>query len=239
MTYLLTDTSINGQKHLLPRQKEQPIIRQEVSNMKSDLENIKRRILEHLDHISYVHPEDIPSIDLYMDQVTTFMERELGPSRRYENDKVLTKTMINNYAKNHLLPPPVKKKYSKEHLLLLVFIYYSKGILSLQDIRSVLEPLSGEYFNKKDGISISDIYQEILNAAPASLDQIREDLSSAFEHAGQSFPDAPEEDKEFLQFFSLITELSLDIYLKKRIIEKLIDTVINSDETSRSEKKGH
>ena len=71
--------------------------------------------------IDYIHPVDIPNIDLYMDQVTTFMEEQLSSTKRYEDDKILTKTMINNYAKNNLLPPPNKKKYSKEHLLVLIF----------------------------------------------------------------------------------------------------------------------
>ena len=50
-----------------------------------------------------MRPDDIPNIDLYMDQVTTFMEKELASSKRHEDDKILTKTMINNYAKNNLL----------------------------------------------------------------------------------------------------------------------------------------
>ena len=57
-----------------------------------------------------------------MDQVTTFMDSNLKDSKRYNADKILTKTMINNYAKNNLLPPPLKKKYSKEHILVLIFI---------------------------------------------------------------------------------------------------------------------
>ena len=65
----------------------------------------------------YVHPSIIPDIDLYMDQVTTFMDEHLSFSKRYDEDKILTKTMINNYAKNQLLPPPEKKKYSKDHIL--------------------------------------------------------------------------------------------------------------------------
>ncbi len=79
-------------------------------------------ILSSISRIEYVRPDSIPNIDLYMDQVTTFMEEQLSSSRRHEEDKILTKTMINNYAKNNLLPPPVKKKYSKEHVLALIFI---------------------------------------------------------------------------------------------------------------------
>lgn len=87
-------------------------------------------VLGRLDKLSYVKLEKIPELDLYMDQVTSFMEEQLKDTKRNQEDKVLTKTMINNYAKNRLLPPPVKKKYSKEHMLLLLFIYYYKNLLS-------------------------------------------------------------------------------------------------------------
>ena len=80
--------------------------------------------LEEWMKLDYVLPEDLPNIELYMDQVTTFMEEQLASSKRYPEDKILTKTMINNYAKNNLLPSPEKKRYSREHLLLLIFIYY-------------------------------------------------------------------------------------------------------------------
>ena len=62
------------------------------------------------------------------------MDEQLEACKRYEDDKILTKTMINNYAKNNLLPAPEKKKYSKEHVLTLLFIYYFKNLLSINDI---------------------------------------------------------------------------------------------------------
>ena len=74
--------------------------------------DLLQSILDSLDRIDYIRPDDIPDIELYMDQVTTFMEEHLQSSKRYPDDKILTKTMINNYAKNHLLPAPDKKKYS-------------------------------------------------------------------------------------------------------------------------------
>ena len=83
--------------------------------MKTNEERL-RDLMAYLEHLSHVKAEDIPDIDLYMDQVTTFMETHLKDTRRHPEDKVLTKTMINNYAKNNLLPPPVKKKYSKDHI---------------------------------------------------------------------------------------------------------------------------
>ena len=120
-------------------------------------------ILSSLSRIDYIKPEEIPGIDLYMDQVTTFMESKLKSSKRYPEDKVLTKTMINNYAKNDLLPPPVKKKYSKEHILLLTFIYYFKNILSINDIQTLLKPLTEKHFDvTDDSMEMIEIYDEIM-----------------------------------------------------------------------------
>ena len=116
--------------------------------MTIDTNDILNSILESLSRIDYIHPEDIPNIDLYMDQVTTFMDTQLSSTKRYADDKILTKTMINNYAKNNLLPPPVKKKYSKDHLLLLIFIYYFKSILSIKDIETLLKPMTDAGFGQ-------------------------------------------------------------------------------------------
>ena len=106
--------------------------------MTIDTKDILNSILASISRIDYIKPDEIPGIDLYMDQVTTFMENHLSSSKRHPEDKVLTKTMINNYAKNHLLPPPVKKKYSREHILMLTFIYYFKNIMSINDIQVLL-----------------------------------------------------------------------------------------------------
>ena len=106
--------------------------------MSNDIHEFLREVLDKLQKIDYVKPEELPNIDLYMDQVTTFMDSQLASTKRHEDDKILTKTMINNYAKNNLLPPPAKKKYSKEHILALLFIYYFKSLLSISDIQNIL-----------------------------------------------------------------------------------------------------
>ena len=107
--------------------------------MTVDTSDMLKSIFDTFSGLDYIRPEDIPNIDLYMDQVTTFMEEHLKKTRRYPEDKILTKTMINNYAKNNLLPSPEKKRYSKDHLLMLIFIYYFKNILSITDIQKLLQ----------------------------------------------------------------------------------------------------
>lgn len=180
-------------------------------------------ILEDLRKIDYVKPEDIPNIDLYMDQITTFMDSQLAASKRHADDKILTKTMINNYAKNNLLPPPAKKKYTKEHVLTLIFIYYFKNILSISDIQSILNPITERYFGKDADYRLEDIYREVFGLEHQETQNIIKDLAKKFNTAMQTFPDAEEEDAELLRTFSFICMLSFDVYIKKTLIEKIID----------------
>lgn len=180
-------------------------------------------ILKELSKIDYVKPEDIPNIDLYMDQITTFMDSQLAASKRHEDDKILTKTMINNYAKNDLLPPPEKKKYTKEHVLTLIFIYYFKNILSINDIQSILNPITKKYFGKDKDLGLEYIYKEVFGLEHQETKNIMKDLAKKFTTAMQTFPDAPDEDAELLRNFSFVCMLCYDVYVKKTIIEKIID----------------
>ncbi|MDO4416806.1 MAG: DUF1836 domain-containing protein [Eubacteriales bacterium] len=107
---------------------------------------MRRELEEIFLQFPTIRTADIPGIDLYMDQVTTFLQENLrGLSRDPEGDKFLTKTMINNYVKNKVLIPPVKKKYSREHMMLLIMIYYMKSFLSIGDIRSITGPVTEHY----------------------------------------------------------------------------------------------
>ena len=141
--------------------------------MTIDTKDMLNSILSSISRIDYVRPDDIPNIDLYMDQVTTFMEKELASSKRHEDDKILTKTMINNYAKNNLLPPPVKKKYSKEHLLVMIFIYYFKNFLSIKDIETMLTPITDKYFDTDKDFDITSIYKEVCELEKSTDSGIR------------------------------------------------------------------
>jgi len=192
--------------------------------MKINNGDLLNSILESLDRIEHIDPEDIPNIDLYMDQVTTFMDTKLRPTSRFpEEDKILTKTMINNYAKNDLLPPPVKKKYSKEHVLLLIFIYYYKGILSINDIQTLLKPVTEQYFQNGGDFNLEKIYKEVFSMEKSEIETLKKDVIRKYRAAEQTFQDAPEENADFLRKFSFICALSFDVYVKKLMIEKIVD----------------
>lgn len=194
--------------------------------MHIDTKNLLNSIMESFDRISYVKSSDIPNIDLYMDQVTTFMDKNFRKTTRYPgDDKVMTKTMINNYAKNDLLPPPVRKKYSREHILVLIFIYYYKGILSISDIQTLLGPVTEKFFHKEEAFDIQSVYEEVFQVGYDQIEALKQHVIAEYDCAMGTFEDAPEENREFLKLFSFICFLSFDVYMKKQLIEKLIDEI--------------
>lgn len=198
------------------------------------------QLLKKLSQIDYIKPGEFPNIDLYMDQVTTFMNTHLADSKMVADDKILTKTMINNYAKNDLLPPPVKKKYSKEHMIVLIFIYYFKNILSISEIQNMLNPLTERFFDPNDNpghISMDDIYKEIYGTIKGQVNSFSEDTEIKATLASEHFEHVKNRaDREFLQTFSMICMLGFDVFLKKQVIENLIEKITPEPEDRKDKK---
>lgn len=200
-------------------------------------EDYVRSLLRRMAQVNYIKPTEVPDIDLYMDQVTTFMDEHLKSCKRFEDDKMLTKTMINNYTKNNLLPSPTKKKYSKEHMLLLIFIYYFKSFLSISDIQKIFEPLTERFYGKVGDISLEDIYKEVYKFERKQVDSLVKSVIRQYKNAEETFQDAKnDEDREFLTTFSFVCMLSFDVYCKKMMIEKIIDEQL-APLASKHEKK--
>ncbi len=110
----------------------------------------------------------IPDFGLYMDQVITFMEK-------YYPEKPLTKTMINNYTKDNILFSTHKKKYLREHLMVLSLIQVLKKTLSLPEIKVLLEPISEEV-TKGELENLYRIYGEFYDAQNTHLISLAEKL---------------------------------------------------------------
>ncbi len=198
---------------------------------KKTFHEIKAQIDEWI-KLDYIFPEDIPSIELYMDQITTFMDKQLHGNKRHEEDKILTKTMINNYSKNALLPPSDKKKYSKDHIILLIYIYYLKNFLSINDIQNLLQPMTDSYFQKSSGTTMADIYTDLFALEQQYGIKVRESIQEVYEIADKQF----EASDDYLKTYAMITMLSYDIYAKKQLVEKLIDS-LHEDPVSKAELK--
>ena len=184
-------------------------------------EDLINQVLEEIESFNI---DDIPNIDLYMDQVTTYLNGKFNTSKRHDDDKLLTKTMINNYAKSRLLPPPEKKKYSKDHMIILILIFFFKNVISINDIQTIVTPLLKDYYNNDDiPNSLEDVTNAFLNHVQKS--DLIEPLIKEFKNSQNIFGDLESSDRESIETIGLIATLSYDMYIRKRLIEKLIDSL--------------
>lgn len=152
--------------------------------------------------------EDIPNIDLYMDQVIQLFERTFEATTRTEGETILTKTMINNYAKKKLFFPVTNKKYTKNHLILISLIYQLKGTVSMNDIKTTLTELNQGVAN--DTLDLEAFYATYLDQAAQNLETF------------ESQHDTPV-DLEAIDQLQQILSLAHMSNLYRRAAERLID----------------
>ena len=122
----------------------------------------------------------------------------------------------------------LEKKYSKEHLLMLTFIYYLKNILCINDIQTLLDPISQNYFSGDGSMDMTELYNEIMNLELKQIEPLAKDVTKKYKLACSSFEHATEEEQDFLRKFSFICMLSFDVYVKKQVIEKIIDDMADN-----------
>lgn len=184
------------------------------------MENINQ-FIESLGLENILTLEEIPKLDLYMDQVIQLFENKFADSKRNPKDKVLTKTMINNYAKGKLFFPIKNKKYSREHLILISLIYQLKGGLSISDIKDTLKGINqrivaGEF-------PLDKFYTGYLDLISQNGEDFKEDLkvcAQRVDNAGSALEDNhPEELKQILMIATLIHMSNM----YKRAAEKIVD----------------
>ena len=183
-----------------------------------------------LDDIDTFNIDDIPNIDLYMDQVTTYLNDKFANTKRHEDDKLMTKTMINNYVKSRLLPSPEKKKYTKDHMMVLIMIYFFKNIISINDVNKLITPLLDSYFHNEE-IPLENIINTFLTFAKQC--NLTDSILTEYNECREIFKDANVKDKEYLETMGLITILSYDTFVRKIVIEKLIDSLPDTENNEK------
>ena len=161
-----------------------------------------------------IHIADIPNIDLYMDQIITLIEGKYSSNKRFDNDKLLTKTMINNYSKEGLIKPIKGKKYSREHIVQMLMIYSMKNTLSIQEIKSVFAGIYSE--EGFDSQALQRCYEGFLEEKQQIREMSQEMVSSFMEKA-----DINMEDKQEL-LVALMGITALSSYMKN-IAQGIID----------------
>lgn len=181
-------------------------------NIKEMMENL------HLD--SKLTMDDIPNLDLYMDQVIQLFENKYAAAKRNEEEKILTKTMINNYSKGKLFFPIKNKKYSPEHVMLINMIYEMKTSLSIRDIKQTLDPLNNRMM--KEEFELNPIYEFFLELTEKNLERFSNDSNEIINEVKKSSDALQEDDDYWNKFFLILSFVNMSNYYR-RVAEALVD----------------
>lgn len=170
--------------------------------------------IEKIFNYEGISKEEIPRIPLYMDQLIGFFDDSMDVFKRDSDDKILTKTMVNNYVKVKVIDPPIKKKYSREQLMMLAMIYQMKNVLSINDLKMFFD-------QKRDGSSLQDI--------DSLYDRFTEIETEQIKTLGETYDFMLQDDYDKNKMIDSILNLIIEANLKKRLAEMLIDNLIQDD----------
>ncbi len=174
--------------------------------------------------------ERLPDIGLYMDQVQTYIDRQLGLYRLNEEDKLLTPAMINNYIKDGLIPRAEAKKYGPVHLALLIMIATLKQVLSIQDLNQLLS-------DYREPEPVASLYRQFLHDQRCSLQdteaRVIEELDRLTEKLNQKESEALDSD-----VMQALRELSLALCIEARtkiLVAQKIMSILSNEQTILTE----
>lgn len=179
-------------------------------------------ILNNLQLQSNIKLDEIPEIDLYMDQVIQLFESKLSDQKRNDDEKILTKTMINNYAKGKLLLPIKNKKYSKEHIILMSLIYNLKGALSINDIKISLDNIVNSEAQESE-YPLREVYSCFLEDCNNDEISFIDDVNKRVESINKKVDEEEVLNGDFEKKFLLLCSLVNMSNMYRRMSEKLID----------------
>ena len=188
-------------------------------------------ILEGLGLETNLKLDEIPNIDLYMDQLIQLFENKFADSKRNDEEKILTKTMINNYAKGKLIFPIKNKKYSKEHLILMSLIYQLKGALSINDIQTTLDGINKRII--KEDIEIDSFYNSYLNLSQKNVTDFNEDINERVKDVNEEVSKMEDRNSPYLEQVLMISSLVHMSNLYRKVAEKLVDEIVVEKEGKR------
>ncbi|WML28202.1 DUF1836 domain-containing protein [Neobacillus sp. OS1-33] len=194
------------------------------------MENIQQ-IIEKLGLDVGLTLDEIPQIDLYMDQVIQLFENKFNETKRNEDDKVLTKTMINNYAKGKLIFPIQNKKYSKRHLILMSLIYQLKGALSINDIKVTLQGINQKIIQEE--MELESFYSSYLNLTRQNVEDFKADISERVKDVNEEITEVEKGNSADLEQVLMISSLVHMSNLYRKVAEKLVDDMTVEKEGKR------
>ncbi len=182
------------------------------------MSSIKNKLINwvtELENYSMPNWNGLPDIDLYMDQVITYLEKQFSVFSKNDDEKFITPAMINNYVKNEIIPRPLNKKYTREHMAHLIAVLNLKNILSLMDITRLI---SHEKLDKP----INALFDQLKSIQ----DETFKDTALRVRNSLEKF-DSNNSDKDNAERLSLLAlKFSLEANANRIAAKKILDEIM-------------
>ena len=164
----------------------------------------KKYIAKDISEFHIPRWEEIPDIDLYLDQTVTILEKYLENYVDNKNEKLITKTMINNYVKQQLLEPPINKKYTRKHIATLFVICILKQVYSITDISELIKLALKKH-------SIETSYNKF-------CDELEKCIATVFK--GEDYIEDKFINKELYLLKNVVLSFANKLYVRKTFLNK-------------------
>ena len=190
-----------------------------MSQWKNEVEGIARE----MSRAPQLQPEEIPDLEIYMDQLTTYLDKRLSFYSREAEAPFITRSMVNNYSKARLLPPPVSKRYSRIHMMVLSLICQLKRLFTIQDLGRLLAPVSQD----KQAEGLYRLFLEAQREVFARTPEMTRELLAPRDGEGDGL-----EEKS-----ALVVQLAVRAQRDLLLAERILDTMETPAEQERRERK--
>lgn len=190
-----------------------------------------------LEKSAIIPEERIPDLDLYVDQAEMFFRTQFEDLGLSEGKGVITKSMINNYTKNDLIPRPEGKKYTKSHMLMMAMIIYLKGIFKIEEIELLMKPLVENHKSEFDeDIDPAILYNTACKINEKYVSQLAAQVDSDIDIISKQLEDTDIADDQRMETFILILSLAMKADAAKYMAARLLETYFINPEKERKEK---
>ncbi len=193
--------------------------------------------LEKLKKAGLITTDELPDMDLYIDQVSSVFQKFLDKLDGGLADKYVTKPMINNYAKRGLIARPEGKRYSRDHMVMIAMVIYLRSIFKMEDISKIMKPLIESYNSEFDeAISPEVVYSLAQEATEKNRLEFFSGIDDSVSVIKKNIEDTDIADDQRMEVLVLILTLAMRAEMEKYLAERLMRVYFEQPEKEKKEK---
>lgn len=181
-------------------------------------------------------PDEMPEVELYMDQVVSLLNKELAVYKEKEQD-VFTKSMVSNYVKHKVLPKPENKKYNKEHMVILNMIFQLKSIFQMDEMKVLFKSFVENHESiLEEQYDMEGLYDSLLRSRDKEILQITNHIHEDIEYVKAVMEEMGTSDDDAHEIMGVILILAIQSNAYRLMARKLLNEYF-IDNKKKSERK--